>query len=440
MLVDTDTKSKIARDGVFSFSVQSYGVAQKLTEELRDSYRETWENFFAELAKSGINGVVTGVGLFGPSKMEYLNSLLSVLKDFDSVCEAIEEFKDFAEFGYGDILKTEISAFTVTGRSMESELKKLGIACPVNVFVYNSQGELCASVENNVVTAETSAVFVDVTGEQKTVWLNDEDYTVEFVSTDTGSMDYTIEEYKDGVVNHTLAFDDVPLSKGISYEGDIPVELDISATNYMLTSNTGKTIYADRDSSENVPPIFNLPFTDVSSSDWFYEKVQYVYENNIMSGVSNTKFDPYATLDRAQAVQILYNLEGQPPITGSTSFSDVAGHWAIQAIKWASREGIAVGDGDGTFRPNDFITLEEFAQMLYNYSRYKGYDISANGNLTKFRDASKISPWAETALKWANGHGLINGHDDGTIDPQGPAQRCQAASILCQYNQVIEKN
>ena len=201
--------------------------------------------------------------------------------------------------------------------------------------------------------------------------------------------------------------------------------------------------YITHDDSEKIVVITNngdFSFADVSSSDWFYEKVQYVYENNIMAGVSDTKFDPYATLDRAQAVQILYNLEGQPLVTGSASFSDVAGHWAIQAIMWASREGIAVGDGDGTFRPNDFITREEFAQMLYNYSRYKGYDISANGNLTKFRDASKISPWAEAALKWANGHGLINGHDDGTIDPQGPAQRCQAASILCQYNQVIEKN
>ena len=183
----------------------------------------------------------------------------------------------------------------------------------------------------------------------------------------------------------------------------------------------------------------SLPFTDVTASDWFYEKVQYVYENNIMVGVSNTKFDPYATLDRAQAVQILYNLEGQPRVTGSTSFSDVAGHWAIQAIQWASEEGIAAGDGDGTFRPNDSITREEFAQMLYNYSRYKWYDISASGDLAKFQDTDKVSDWAITAIKWANGHGLINGHDDGTIDPQGPAQRCQAASILCQYNQAIKK-
>lgn len=217
--------------------------------------------------------------------------------------------------------------------------------------------------------------------------------------------------------------------------------------NYLVFETDHFSLYAIAEKNPRVPSVDNpstgddhqFPFTDISSSDWFYEKVQYVYENNIMVGVSNTKFDPYATLDRAQAVQILYNLEGQPRVTGSTSFSDVAGHWAIQAIQWASEEGIAAGDGDGTFRPNDSITREEFAQMLYNYSRYKWYDISASGNLAKFQDADKVSDWAITAIKWANGHGLINGHDDGTIDPQGPAQRCQAASILCQYNQAIKK-
>lgn len=218
--------------------------------------------------------------------------------------------------------------------------------------------------------------------------------------------------------------------------------------NYLVFETDHFSLYAIAEKKPRVPSVDNpstgddhqFPFTDISSSDWFYEKVQYVYENNIMAGVSNTKFDPYATLDRAQAVQILYNLEGQPRVTGSTSFSDVAGHWAIQAIQWASEEGIAAGDGDGTFRPNDSITREEFAQMLYNYSRYKWYDISASGNLAKFQDADKVSDWAITAMKWANGHGLINGHDDGTIDPQGPAQRCQAASILCQYNQAIKKS
>lgn len=218
--------------------------------------------------------------------------------------------------------------------------------------------------------------------------------------------------------------------------------------NYLVFETDHFSLYAIAEKNPRVPSVDNpstgddhqFPFTDISSSDWFYEKVQYVYENNIMAGVSNTKFDPYATLDRAQAVQILYNLEGQPRVTGSKSFSDVAGHWAIQAIQWASEEGIAAGDGDGTFRPNDSITREEFAQMLYNYSRYKWYDISASGDLAKFQDADKVSDWAITAMEWANGHSLINGHDDGTIDPQGPAQRCQAASILCQYNQAIKKH
>ena len=299
------------------------------------------------------------------------------------------------------------------------------IACPVTVSVTDEKGVRIALLSDNYLTVEKGyEPYFHVletergSGEYMKICYLPDTWNVTFKGTGNGTMHVL----KADVVNG-----DIVNPKG---SPEIIISDDIEG-------------YITHDDSEKIVVITNngdFSFADVSSSDWFYEKVQYVYENNIMAGVSDTKFDPYATLDRAQAVQILYNLEGQPLVTGSASFSDVAGHWAIQAIMWASREGIAVGDGDGTFRPNDFITREEFAQMLYNYSRYKGYDISANGNLTKFRDASKISPWAEAALKWANGHGLINGHDDGTIDPQGPAQRCQAASILCQYNQVIEKN
>ena len=324
-------------------------------------------------------------------------------------------------------------------------------ACPIDVYVYDSNGALCGSIVNNRIIKESPGDFcLRVKDDVKYVTGLDAGYKIEYVATDNGKMDVEItEEIGINLPLRTISFHDVKLDKTAVYEQITPSDLMSSLQNYQLiVSQNGqqnKTIVADEgeyvmEGHSDPSQGGSLPFTDVSASDWFYEKVQYVYENNIMVGVSNTKFDPYATLDRAQAVQILYNLEGQPRVTGSTSFSDVAGHWAIQAIQWASEEGIAAGDGDGTFRPNDSITREEFAQMLYNYSRYKWYDISASGDLAKFQDADKVSDWAITAIKWANGHGLINGHDDGTIDPQGPAQRCQAASILCQYNQAIKKH
>lgn len=185
-----------------------------------------------------------------------------------------------------------------------------------------------------------------------------------------------------------------------------------------------------------------LPFTDVNSDDWFLAAVQYVYENDRMAGTSSTTFQPEVHLTRAMAAQVLYNLEGQPAVTGDTTFTDAAaaGEWAVKAITWAEQTGVVAGIGDGLFDPTANVTREEFAQMMYNYASYKEYDLTLEGDLSQFEDASAISSWAETAMSWANGSGLINGHDDGTIDPQGTTTRAQAASILMNFDQNVAEN
>ena len=185
-----------------------------------------------------------------------------------------------------------------------------------------------------------------------------------------------------------------------------------------------------------------LPFTDVNNGDWFLAAVQYVYENDRMAGTSSTTFQPEVHLTRAMAAQVLYNLEGQPAVTGDTTFTDAAaaGDWAVKAITWAEQTGVVAGIGDGLFAPTANVTREEFAQMMYNYASYKEYDLTLEGDLSQFEDASAISGWAETAMSWANGSGLINGHDDGTIDPQGTTTRAQAASILMNFDQNVAEN
>ena len=185
-----------------------------------------------------------------------------------------------------------------------------------------------------------------------------------------------------------------------------------------------------------------LPFTDVNNGDWFLAAVQYVYENDRMAGTSSTTFQPEVHLTRAMAAQVLYNLEGQPAVTGDTTFTDAAaaGDWAVKAITWAEQTGVVAGIGDGLFDPTANVTREEFAQMMYNYASYKEYDLTLEGDLSQFEDASAISSWAETAMSWANGSGLINGHDDGTIDPQGTTTRAQAASILMTFDQNVAEN
>ena len=179
------------------------------------------------------------------------------------------------------------------------------------------------------------------------------------------------------------------------------------------------------------------PFEDVTEGeDWFYDAVAYVYENNIMAGTSDTTFEPGMLLDRAMAAQLFYNLEGKPAVTGDSAFTDVtSGHWAVDAITWAAQNDIVAGIGGGLYDPDSKVTREQFAVMLYKYARFKGYDLTAAGDLTQFPDAGSISSWAETALSWANGKGLINGNEDGTLAPGGTATRAQAASILAQFDQ-----
>ena len=183
-----------------------------------------------------------------------------------------------------------------------------------------------------------------------------------------------------------------------------------------------------------------LPFTDLGEGQWYESAVRYAYTHDIMEGMNETTFSPNTSLTRAEAVQVLYNLEGRPAVSGNAAFPDLVEKWYKPAIAWAEQTGVVDGYEDGTFRPENAVTRQEFAQMLYNYAKYKGYDLTAQGDLSQFPDSGSVADWAEAAMSWANGNKLINGHDDGTIDAAGTATRAQAASILMRFDQnLVEK-
>lgn len=187
--------------------------------------------------------------------------------------------------------------------------------------------------------------------------------------------------------------------------------------------------------------VWDDPFTDVGSA-WYTDAIQYVYENGLMAGTSATTFDPEMNLTRAMTAQILYNLEGKPEVTEDATFTDIdtAPDWSLDAIAWTQDTGVVAGMGENQFAPNLKVTREQFAQMMYNYAKYKKYDLTKTGDLTEFPDADTISDWAETAMSWTNGNGLINGHEDsGLIDPQGSTTRAQAASILMNFDLNVAK-
>ena len=182
------------------------------------------------------------------------------------------------------------------------------------------------------------------------------------------------------------------------------------------------------------------PFSDVKEADWFYGDAAFVAAKSLMSGTSATTFAPYENTSRGMIVTILYRLEGQPAVTGANPFDDVqSGKYYESAIIWAAQNGIVSGYGNGKFGPDDDITREQMAAILYNYAKYKGYDMTATADLSKFADNSKISTYAVTAMSWANAGGLVTGKGNGILDPQGNAERCQVAAILHRFCENIVK-
>ena len=175
-----------------------------------------------------------------------------------------------------------------------------------------------------------------------------------------------------------------------------------------------------------------LPFTDVTEANWYYDEVYYVWANGLMQGTSATTFGPGVDTTRAMVVTILWRLEGEPASGYDMDYSDVAGGaWYAGAVRWATEHGIVNGS-EGQFYPGRIVTREQLAAMLYRYAQYKGYDLTAGGDLSGFADAGAVSGWAETSLAWAVGQGLLQG-SDSQVDPQGSAIRAQTAAILMRF-------
>lgn len=182
------------------------------------------------------------------------------------------------------------------------------------------------------------------------------------------------------------------------------------------------------------PQETELPFVDVDDSDWFYDSVYYVYANGLMDGVSETQFAPNSNLTRGMVVTILYRLEGEPRVTGSSGFTDVAsGAWYADAVTWAAANGIVNGVSDTEFAPDTDITREQLAAILFRYAEYKGYDVSGRDILTGFTDRGSISAYALDAMRWAVDESLITGMTATTIVPQGTATRAQCATMLMRF-------
>ena len=217
------------------------------------------------------------------------------------------------------------------------------------------------------------------------------------------------------------------------------VDEDGDKINVRYHAKTGDYTFTMPASEVTVKAVFDsdLPFKDVSVDSWYYDAVSYVYRNGLMNGISATRFAPNAKLNRAMIAQVLYNLEGETR-SYPTVFSDVADSaWYADAVNWAADKGIVEGYGNGKFGPEDNITREQMAAILYRYADYKGYDVRASARLSGFADEDQVSDWAEEAMSWAVAEDLMDGKGNNRLDPTGTATRAEVATILMRFCETI---
>ena len=284
--------------------------------------------------------------------------------------------------------------------------------------------------------------------------------------TDLDNLDNIIKDTFDIDVNSTINLDNNNKTKNILKSSREVIindysKVEIPITSYTFTSlntsvatvdsnglvsavgngnTTIRVVYNDKqyDFKVNVnideePRLFN----DVKKSDWFYSAVKYVYENNIIKGYTNGNFGPNDKLTRAMIVTILHRMEKEHNVSTNNKFSDVGSSWYTNAINWASQNKIVMGYGDGTFKPNNNITRQDLMVILYRYAKYKGKDMTANTDISNYKDYNKIDNYAKEAMKWAVSKKILYGNKDGLLNPKGNATRAQVAAIIERYMKNI---
>jgi hypothetical protein len=190
----------------------------------------------------------------------------------------------------------------------------------------------------------------------------------------------------------------------------------------------------------NTPLASSFPFVDVNAEDWFYHDVYYVWENGLMNGTGPTRFTPNATLTRGMVVTVLYRHEGEPSVAGlSDPFPDVTtGQWYMDAVKWAADKKIILGYGNGNFGPNDNVTREQLAAILYRYAGDAGADLPEARAYPGFSDDASTSEYAKAAVTALYRAEVINGKPNNRFDPKGSATRAEFATMIHRFLVTVQ--
>lgn len=180
------------------------------------------------------------------------------------------------------------------------------------------------------------------------------------------------------------------------------------------------------------PPVVML-FTDVAQDAWYYDDVAYVYEHKLFDGVTSTSFSPSGKMQRCMMTTVLHRLAGRPAVSYTALFSDIPdGQWYTDGTIWAGQREVVTGVGDGRFSPFANVTRQEIAVILYRYAGQMGYNMSQSADLSRFGDGEAVALWGREAVSWAVGAGILNG-SNGLLLPYGDATRAEVSAMLHRF-------
>ena len=463
---------------------------------LTGAYARTGEKTTLDVTQTNSNGTTTAVVELNNNSLQDQNTATLVASLLDENGQVLEtQTTGITGTLYGETAQTSTIQFSQLGSRVvvhaaaagENKLFFDGLPVSMDDFTADGSGALTYSIsgvsaDNTLVTAISgSGEKVTINGQEFTsgsgslsvpigagetvitVSIGSTTYTLHITSTHTSgggggttaSYRVTVEPSENGTVkssHNTASAGTTVTLTATPQDGYRLTGLTVTdgAGNNVTLSDKGDGKYTFVMPSRAVTvkasfaPITagDLPFIDVPAGAWYEDGVRYVYQNGLMAGTSATTFGPDVTTTRGMIATILWRLEGSPQVDYAMAFDDVAANsWYAEAIRWAASEGIVSGYGDGKFGPDDIITREQMAAMLYRYAQYKGYDVSVgeDTNILSYTDFEDLSEYAIPAMQWAVGAGIISGTSESTLGPLGNASRAQVAVILTRYCENVAK-
>lgn len=310
--------------------------------------------------------------------------------------------------------------------------------CPVNVYVYDNSGNLAGSIEGDQVTIHDDNLILYALLDSKVVMYQEDlegNYCIEVTGYADGTVTHSTTYYSAQGTDEMLVSRTIPVSNGQTISFATDPHGDSSYTTYTDEAQIEEVVY---DLLGVVPEEETMPFTDVPEGKWYYDYVDYVYQNGLMNGVSDTTFEPTGTMTRAMLATVIYRAAGSYALENEMPFTDVpVNKWYTDAVNWAYINNIVNGTSATTFSPNAQITREQIVTMFYRYAQNWQCDTSVQADLSGYTDAESISNYAKEPFRWAVAAGIINGTTDTTLAPKAEATRAQCAAIMQRFNEYI---